>query len=131
LTLPTLGYTPFARKNAIAEMTIGIQFAASFDSSIAEHEEAVKDAFREDFPKYEPLQQVTVSFGAPPFPGPGPNAGSIAGFVLTRTKSALMEHNRVVSIVLRYLGRFTFDGPPQDATARALFQENTNVEISR
>jgi uncharacterized protein (TIGR04255 family) len=173
LTVPMPGFIPFAGKNAIAEMTIGVQFALPFDLKIAEREEAVKAAFHDDFPKYEPMQAVTINLGPAPFQGLNPNAGSIAGFSFTRTKAdgtsparilrvmsntvsaqfmeytrwaeikpqavgyivkclekaALMEQNRVVSIVLRYQDRFTFDGQIQDATAGALFRKDTQYLV--
>jgi len=81
------GYLPFAGRNAIAEMSVGIQFALPFDPSIGEKADAIKAAFGTDFPKFDPVQTVVLNIGiqSPMLPGgPQSNAG---GFVLTKPKS--------------------------------------------
>jgi uncharacterized protein (TIGR04255 family) len=79
-------YLPFAGKNAIVEMAVGIQFQSQFDSRIGAAVEVIKSDFAKDFPKFEPLQQFTLNIGAPfPFPA-APSSPGFAGFILTRVK---------------------------------------------
>jgi len=64
-------YLPFAGKNAIAEMSIGILFQSAFDPGFAEKFPVIKDEFAADFSKCEPMQQFVLNFGAAqPFPFP-------------------------------------------------------------
>jgi uncharacterized protein (TIGR04255 family) len=79
-------YLPFAGRNAIAEMTIGIQFAIPFGPGIGEHVDAIRTRFESDFPKYDPVQAITLSFGSPPLQIPSQNAG-VTGFSLTKIKA--------------------------------------------
>jgi|ERR1700722_3638696 len=82
------GYLPFAGRNSIAEMTIGVQFAVPFDSKVGESADAIRSAFAIDFPKYDPLQAFTVNFGSPIFPMPAANTGpNVSGFSLTKIKA--------------------------------------------
>jgi uncharacterized protein (TIGR04255 family) len=161
-------YLPFAGKNAIIEMAVGIQFQAQFDSITGENLEAVKRDFAGDFPKFEPVQQFVLNVGGSfPFPSPPSSPGS-SGFVLTRIKPdtsparilrvmgntisihfmeydswkqtkalaisyfnrclnliGVFERNAAVAVFMRYIDRFTFDGDPQAANAKLLFQEDS------
>jgi uncharacterized protein (TIGR04255 family) len=79
-------YLPFAGKNAIAEMSVGLQFQLPFDSKISESIEAVKKEFADDLPKFDAVQQFTLNVGSPfSLPAP-PNAQGAVGFVLTKLK---------------------------------------------
>lgn len=98
-------YLPFAGKNSIAEMSIGIQFASPFDQRIGDSVEAIKAEFALEFPKFEPLhmQMFTINFGLPPFPTSGANtAPTVGGFNLTRPRAdgSVSRLLRVVSNVL-------------------------------
>jgi len=79
-------YLPFAGKNAIAEMSVGLQFQLPFDSKIGDSIEAIKKEFAEDFPKVDPVQQFTLSVGTPFSPPSLPNPQGAVGFVLTKLK---------------------------------------------
>jgi uncharacterized protein (TIGR04255 family) len=80
-------FLPFAGKNSIAEMNIGIQFALPFDPKIADSLEAIKAEFSAVFPKFEPLQMITINLG-PQFPMPVANPPStINGFSLVKVKA--------------------------------------------
>jgi len=46
-------------------------------------------------------------------------------------KLDILDRNPAISVLLRYVDRFTFDGVPQDATAGALFQPDTKFVASR
>lgn len=79
-------YLPFAGKNAIVEMSVGIQVQSQIDSITGESLEAVKRDFLPDFPKFEPVQQFVLSVGVSvPFAVP-PLSPVSSGFVLTRLK---------------------------------------------
>jgi uncharacterized protein (TIGR04255 family) len=94
-------YLPFAGKNAIVEMSVGIQFQSQFDSQIGENIAAIKNDFAEDFPKFDPvqMQQFTLNVGiSVPYSGPTGTPG-LSGFVLTKLKSDLSPAR-----VLRVMG---------------------------
>jgi uncharacterized protein (TIGR04255 family) len=97
-------FLPFAGKNSIAEMSIGIQLSAPFDQRIGEAADAIKVDFAAEFPKFDPLQMqmFTVNFGSTPFPMPGGSAPTVGGFTLTknRTDGSISRLFRVVSNVL-------------------------------
>lgn len=76
-------YLPFAGRNAIVEMAVGIQFQSPFDARISKNVDAVKLAFSEDFPKFEAVQQITLNVGPMAFPQSIP---SFNGFILTKMK---------------------------------------------
>jgi uncharacterized protein (TIGR04255 family) len=81
-------YLPFAGRNSIVEMNIGIQFASPFEQKIGESLEAIKAEFANDFPKFEPLQMITVNLGPQQFMMPGANtAPTVSGFNLTKPKA--------------------------------------------
>lgn len=169
------GYLPFAGKNSIVEMNIAIQFASPFDQKIGESLEAIKAEFAAEFPKFEPLQMFTISFGVQQFPMSGTSAApAVSGFNLTKAKAdgsaarilrvmtnmlsvhfleytswketkpqaidyvarcleklAILDRNPAISVLLRYIDRFIFDGVPQDATAGKLFRPDTKFVASR
>ena len=80
------GYLPFAGRNAIVEMSIGIQFGQQFDQQIAA--ETIKAEFVAEFPKFEPIQMFTVNIGAQQFPiGVSNPTPTINGFNLTKVKT--------------------------------------------
>jgi len=82
------GYLPFAGRNAIVEMSIGIQFAQPFDQQIAGAAETIKAEFVAEFPKFEPIQMFTVNIGPQQFPTGGSSPTStINGFNLTKVKT--------------------------------------------
>jgi len=168
-------YLPFAGKNSIAEMSIGIQFLLPFDLTLDERLVAIRKELETDLPKYEPLQSFTFSFSPAQQSMPGANVGSnLGGFSLTRSKADMtaarilrvvansvsvhfmeysswdevkpraidyikkcltrldqMERNPAVSVLVRYLDRFTFDGIPEKATANLLFQPDTKFVAPR
>lgn len=78
-------FLPFAGRNAIAEMILGIQFSFPFGSKIGESSEAIKSAFATEFAKFDPLQTITIGFGAPPTLA-GSQAYAPTGFTLTRLR---------------------------------------------
>ncbi len=81
-------YLPFAGRNSIVEMNIGIQLALPFDQKIGESVEAIKAEFAADFPKFEPLQMITINFGLQQFPMPGTSAApTVSGFNLRKDKA--------------------------------------------
>jgi uncharacterized protein (TIGR04255 family) len=81
-------YLPFAGRNAIAEMSMAIQFALPFDQQIGTAEEAIKAEFLAEFPKFEPVQMFTLNIGVQQFATGGGNpAPTLNGFNLTKTKS--------------------------------------------
>jgi uncharacterized protein (TIGR04255 family) len=168
-------YLPFAGRNSIAEMNIGIQFASPFDQTIGESMEVVKAEFAADFPKFEPLQMITINIGLQQFATPGAStAPTVSGFNLTKAKAdgsparvlrvmtnvlsvhfleytswkeikpqainyltrcleklGILNRNPAVSILLRYIDRFTFDGAPQDASAGKLLRPDTKFVAAR
>lgn len=80
-------YLPFAGKNSIVEMNIGIQFALPFEQKIGESVEAIKAEFADEFPKFEPLQLVTINLGPQQSMMPGlSSASTLSGFNLTKPK---------------------------------------------
>jgi uncharacterized protein (TIGR04255 family) len=88
------GYLPFAGRNAIAEMSIGIQFALPFDQKVGEAIDAIKTVFAADLPKFDPLQMITINIanigaaplGAPQLPIANP-APAVTGFNLSKVKA--------------------------------------------
>jgi uncharacterized protein (TIGR04255 family) len=81
-------YLPFAGKNAIAEMNIGVQFATPLEQIIAQSAEGVKTEFANEFPKFEPLQMFTINFGMPQVSAQSyGGAPVLSGFNLTKPKS--------------------------------------------
>jgi uncharacterized protein (TIGR04255 family) len=98
-------YLPFAGRNSIVEMNIGIQFASPFDQRIGESIEAIKAEFAAEFPKFDPLQMqmITINFGVQQFPMGGTNATpTVGGFNLTKAKAdgSVARVLRVMSNVL-------------------------------
>lgn len=98
-------YFPFAGRNSIVEMSVGIQFALPFDQKIVESIEAIKAEFAAELPKFDPvqMQMFTINFGVPQFPMPGGNATpTVGGFNLTKTKAdgSVSRVLRVMSNVL-------------------------------
>src|SRR5487761_422649 len=81
-------YLPFAGKNSIVEMSIGIQSALPFDQQVVgASAEAIKAEFATEFPKFEPLQMFTINLSVQQFPIGGSNpAPTISGFALTKVK---------------------------------------------
>jgi uncharacterized protein (TIGR04255 family) len=80
-------YLPFAGRNAIVEMSMGIQFALPFEQQIAGLQEAIKAEFLAEFPKFEPIQMFTLNVGAQQFATGGGNpTPTINGFNLTKVK---------------------------------------------
>src|SRR5271156_3189196 len=168
------GFLPFAGKNAIAEITVGLQFSLPFDSKVGGSAEAVKLEFQSDLPKFEAVQTFSFNVGLSQFPSANV-APSVTGFSLSREKSdgvgparilrvipniisvhilqysswkeskplaigyitrclnklGLLERNSAVSVILRYLDRFTFDGAPEIANASNLFRKGNNYIVSR
>jgi uncharacterized protein (TIGR04255 family) len=156
-------------------MNIGIQFVSPFDQKIGESIEALKAEFAADFPKFEPLQMITINLGLQQFSMPATSAApTLSGFNLTKAKPdgsparvlrvmtnvlsvhfleytswkeirpqaidyiarclqklAILDRNPAVSVLLRYIDRFTFDGVPKDATAGTLFRPDTKFVASR
>lgn len=82
-------YLPFAGRNSIAEMSIGIQFALPFDQQqIGASAEAIRVEFANEFPKFEPVQSFTINLGMQPFPVAGGNpASTLSGFNLVKAKT--------------------------------------------
>ena len=160
-------YIPFAGRNAIAEASISIQFSAQFDATIAAAVDAIKKDFESEFPRFEPVQTLTLNFGPSAFPLPA-TTPAVAGFSLVKIKHdgtpgriirviasslsvhfleyvswkeakpqtldyitrclqklSLLERNPAASVMVRYVDRFTFDGPAEKATASELFRHNT------
>jgi len=168
------GFLPFAGKNAIAEMTIGLQFLLPFDSKVGGSAEAIKLEFQSDLPKFEAIQTFSFNVGLSQFPSANV-APSMTGFSLIREKSdgsgparilrvipniisvhilqysswkeskplavgyitrcldklGLLERNSAVSVVLRYLDRFSFDGAHEIANASNLFRKGNDYIVSR
>jgi uncharacterized protein (TIGR04255 family) len=96
-------YLPFAGRNAIVEMNIGILFAAPFDQRIGESVEAIKAEFADDFPKFEPLQMITINVGPQQFPMSSPTGVPVlSGFNLAKVKAdgSAVRVLRVMSNVL-------------------------------
>jgi uncharacterized protein (TIGR04255 family) len=83
-------YVPFAGKNAIAEMSIGIIFQSALDSSIGEKFTVVRDELVADFSKFEPIQQFVFNFGGspqfPPMLPSGPVPQNPSGIAFTKTR---------------------------------------------
>jgi uncharacterized protein (TIGR04255 family) len=163
------GYLPFAGKNSIVEMSIGIQFALPLDQQVSASVDAIQAEFAPEFPKFEPLKTFTVNIGAQQFPIAGSSpAPATTGFNLAKVKAdgsparvframvnvlsvhfleytswketkpqainyitrclgklAFPDRNPVTAVLLRYIDRFTFDGPPQDASANRLFRADS------
>lgn len=81
-------YLPFAGKNAIAEMNIGVQFAAPIEQMVPQSVEGIKTEFVSEFPKFEPLQMFTINFGMPQVSALSSGGTSVlSGFNLTKLKS--------------------------------------------
>lgn len=82
-------YLPFAGKNAIAEMSIGIVFQAAFDTGFAEKFPLIKEEFQADFSKCDPMQQFVLNFGvAQPFPPPSvPGPPNPTGVTFTNVRA--------------------------------------------
>lgn len=82
-------YLPFAGRNAIAEMSIGIQLVAPFDQRIGEALSSIRNAFTKDeFPKLDPVQVFSLSIanvGSPLLPVGGGPPG-VTGFSLTKSR---------------------------------------------
>ncbi len=174
------GYLPFAGRNSIAEMAIGIQFVLPFDQEVGKSIETIKSMFATELPKFEPLQMITINIGnigATPFGTPqlpSSNPPPVTGFNLTKIKAdgsvaralraagnvlsanfseyvswaetkkqgigyivrcldtlAIAERNPIIAVILRYIDRFTFDGPAQEATADKLFRPENNFVARR
>lgn len=171
--MPT--YLPFAGKNAIAEMLVGVQFEIPFDTKIGASADAIKAEFQSDFPMFSPVKTFTFNLIASPVAVPAQNDPSnISGFNLVKNKSdgtpariinvmsnmisvqffeysswkeakpraidyivrslkhlAVLERNRAVGVLLRYTDRFTFDGVPDEASAKMLFRPETKFVSPR
>lgn len=169
------GYLPFAGKNSIVEMSIGMQFTVPLDQQVGGAAEAIRAEFVAEFPKFDPIQTFTLNIGAQQFPIPGSNpAPTISGVNLTKMRAdgsparvlramanvlsvhfmeytswkmtrpqainyitrcleklAFPDRNPVTAVLLRYIDRFTFDGPPQDATAGKLFRADSKFVPSK
>jgi uncharacterized protein (TIGR04255 family) len=83
-------YLPFAGRNAIAEMSIGILFQSAFDSGFAEKFPLIKEEFTADFSKCDPVQQFVLNFGVTqPFPLPPsmPAPQNPSGVTFTNVKA--------------------------------------------
>src|SRR5271157_2370373 len=82
-------YLPFAGRNAIAEMSVGIQFGFPFDQQqIRESLEAIKVDFAKEFPRFEPVQMFSLNLGMQPYPVAGGNpAATLSGFNLVKAKT--------------------------------------------
>ena len=82
-------YLPFAGKNAIAEMSIGIVFQSAFDPGFAEKFSVIKEEFAEDFSKTEPIQQFVLNFGmqTSPFPPSVPPSQNVSGVAFTNVRA--------------------------------------------
>jgi uncharacterized protein (TIGR04255 family) len=166
------GYLPFAGKNAIAEMSVGIQLASPLDQRVGPAVDSIKAEFAADLPRYEPLQMITINIanvgpaqvGAPQIPVANA-APSVTGFNFTKTRPdgsmaralramgnlismhfseyvswaetkpqamhyifrcldrlPILDRNQVTGILLRYIDRFIFDGPIEEASANRLLQ---------
>jgi|SRR5579859_1910035 len=102
-------YLPFAGRNAIAEMSFGIQLATPFDQKVGESLERLRRSFTTDeFPKLDPVQVFNISFaniGSPQLPvsGAAP-ASAVSGFNLTKLKAdgsisqAIRAINNILSV---------------------------------
>jgi uncharacterized protein (TIGR04255 family) len=81
-------YLPFAGKNSIVEMNVAIQFALQFDQKIGDSIEAIKAEFAGEFPKFEPLQMVSINLGPQQFMMPGTSSTpTLSGFNLTKPRA--------------------------------------------
>ena len=58
-------YIPFAGKNSIVEVALGLQFASPILSQESDVIERLKDNLVPDFPSFEPIQQFQVNLGGP------------------------------------------------------------------
>jgi uncharacterized protein (TIGR04255 family) len=92
------GFLPFAGKNAIAEMTVGVQFLLPFDSKVGASAEAIKLEFQNELPKFEAVQTFSFNVGFSQFPSANV-APSITGFSLIREKSDGSGPARILRVI--------------------------------
>lgn len=83
-------YLPFAGKNSIVEVSVGLQFAAPLDQKISPSVDAIKAEFAKELPKYEPMQTILVNVGIFPVVPPAaaaPSSSGVTGFNLSKLKN--------------------------------------------
>ena len=161
-------YIPFAGKNSIVEVVFGLIFAQPLVSTIDNQFDALKAAFIGDFPSFEKMQMIQMTFGPQSDAGILPSA-SVVGINAIRFKpdgkpsrvfrgvnntlsvhfleyenwaetkakglefllrcvrllSVPSDQNSITGITLRFIDRFTFDGPTEAASAAPLLRSNT------
>jgi uncharacterized protein (TIGR04255 family) len=92
-------YLPYAGRNAIAEVIIGINYAHGLTEIAAAHSDAIKTALVADLPRYEPMNVININI-PPPGISTGSNVSpSIGGFVLSKLK-----HDGTPSHLFRMMG---------------------------
>jgi uncharacterized protein (TIGR04255 family) len=82
-------YLPFAGRNAIAEMSIGILFQSAFDSGFADKFHSIKEEFAKDFSKCDPVQQFVFNVGVQqqfPFPASLPASQNPSGVAFSNVR---------------------------------------------
>jgi uncharacterized protein (TIGR04255 family) len=161
------GYVPFAGKNSIVEVVLGLQFAQPMVAEIIQKFDVLQSEFGGDFPKFDKMQMVQLSFGVPQPSEPA--APVVAGFNGTRINpdgkiaksirgmnnnlsAHFLEYDKwadtkanairfftrcceilnlptaqssITAIALRFMDRFTFDGPVTAASADELLRPGT------
>jgi uncharacterized protein (TIGR04255 family) len=80
-------YLPYAGRNAIAEITAGINYAHAVTDIAAANSDAIKAAFSADLPRYEAMNMVSLNI-TPPGVATGANVTpGIGGFTLSKVKN--------------------------------------------
>jgi uncharacterized protein (TIGR04255 family) len=80
-------YLPYAGRNAIAEVIIGINYAHGLTEIAAAHSDEIKAALAADFPRYEPMNMISVNV-APAGISTGSNVTpNVIGFALSKLRN--------------------------------------------